>query len=859
VDLLEREGALATLDRELAAAARGSGRVVFVSGEPGIGKSSLVAQFVAGLAPATRVLFGTCDDLTTPRPLGPIVDFGGSVSAPLERALATGAAPHEIQRLLVAELELPPRPTVVVLEDVHWADHATLDAITVLGRRIGSLPALLVLTFRDGETPAGHPFHAAVGGIPAELTAFVQLAPLSRAAVEQLSGDAGDLHSLTGGNPFYVTELLSCRDVDGLPRSISTAVVGRASRLDEPSRALLELVAVVPRRIPTVLLDELMPEWADAAEEPERRHLLEVRPAYLQFRHELARNAIRSSIPAAARRRRHAEILDALLATGADPADIVHHAEAAGRTEVVADHALAAARRAAALGANREAFSQFMRARPFLGRLPVPARAAAFEELAAAAYALGRLDEAFAAIERSIGLYEELGDASGAGRCTRVLSRFHWFAGDGAPALEKALEAIAILEPLGETTELARAYSGRSQLAMLAQDVHGAVEWGNRALELASRLGDESTRLHALVNIATARTLLDPANTDALVEAFSAADAAGEWEEAVRALANLAFTLMTWIQPGPALEYADRAAVYGEEHELPNMASYARTSRAWLLLRAGEWEEAERLARREVERGVTISQVVARTILAELAVRRGDADAGELLAEVTAQTDRAGDLQRTTPVFELTVERSLTGGLPMPTERLDRLVREIRARPSLGGWAAARIAAWAAVGGPGAGLDLRETFSPAHSAMAGRDWRAAADAFRDVGWIYDRALMLSLLDDEDALAESIQIARKLGARPLTNRVSVRMRELGMSIPRGPRRTTRTNPAGLTVRQVEVLELLAAGLTNAEIGTRLFMSPRTAEHHVAAVLAKLGARTRRDAARRAAELGVAELG
>jgi DNA-binding NarL/FixJ family response regulator len=143
--------------------------------------------------------------------------------------------------------------------------------------------------------------------------------------------------------------------------------------------------------------------------------------------------------------------------------------------------------------------------------------------------------------------------------------------------------------------------------------------------------------------------------------------------------------------------------------------------------------------------------------------------------------------------------------------------------------------------------------------MAGRDWRAAADAFRDVGWIYDRALMLSLLDDEDALAESIQIARKLGARPLTNRVSVRMRELGMSIPRGPRRTTRTNPAGLTVRQVEVLELLAAGLTNAEIGTRLFMSPRTAEHHVAAVLAKLGARTRRDAARRAAELGVAELG
>ena len=87
------------------------------------------------------MLFGTCDDLSIPRPLGPIRDLVGNVSRPLASALSDGSAPHDIQSLLIEELELPPSPTVLVLEDVHWADDATLDSITVLGRRIGTLPA----------------------------------------------------------------------------------------------------------------------------------------------------------------------------------------------------------------------------------------------------------------------------------------------------------------------------------------------------------------------------------------------------------------------------------------------------------------------------------------------------------------------------------------------------------------------------------------------------------------------------------------------------------------------------------------------------------------------------------------------
>jgi DNA-binding CsgD family transcriptional regulator/tetratricopeptide (TPR) repeat protein len=852
VELLERDEALAVLAEARAAAARGTGRAVFVTGEPGIGKTSLVRRFLREMAAGARVLVGTCDDLSIPRPLGPLRDLVGSVSPALEDALVAGAAPHEVHALLLAELEISPSPTVLVLEDVHWADGATLDAIAVLGRRIGSLPALLVLTFRGGEAPAGHPLRATIGAIRADDSVVLELAPLSERAVASLAGDdADEVYAATAGNPFYVTELLTSPPGADLPPSVANAVLGRASRLDDAARRVVELVSVVPTHVRTTLLDAVMPDWAAAAEEPERRQLLEVDAAYVRFRHELARNAIRSSIPIVARRRLHGEILAALLAASADPSDIVHHAEAAGAEGVVADYALVAGRRASALDSNREAYSHYRRASAFIDRLPLPEQAAVLEELAMVAYGVGRLEDAFRAIGRAIGIYGDLGDEAAVGRCTRVLSRFHWYAGDGGRARARAVEAIAILEPLGESVELARAYSGLSQLAMLAEESETTLVWGERALELATRLGDEPTRAHALVNIGTARLELDPDESATLLEAHAIAHASGDRHEATRALGNLGFSLMCWVRPEPALRYAQQALAYAQEHEVHTIGSYIATMIAWLHLRAGDWGEAERVARAEIERGVSVSQLLARTVLTELAVRRGDPDAEEQLADLAEHAERAGELQRIAPVLELATEWALTRGTPMPIERFGWLVDEIRPRGRLGGRGAIRIAAWAVVAGIEMDFDPRT--SVPYAAMLRRDWRRAADAFGRVGWAYDRALMLSLLDDEELLVEAIEIARELGAEPLTGRLSRRMRELGFRVPQGPRDATRANPAGLTARQLEVLDLLVEGLTNAEIAGRLFVSPRTAEHHVAAVLTKLGVATRREAVRRASEL------
>jgi DNA-binding CsgD family transcriptional regulator/tetratricopeptide (TPR) repeat protein len=851
VELLERDGALAVLAAACAEAARGEGRVVVVTGEAGIGKTSLVTRFVRDVGAGARVLVGTCDDLSIPRPLGPLHDLAGSVSAPFEAALIGGAAPHEIHRLLIDELRLPPSPTVLVLEDIHWADDATLDVITVLARRIGSLPVLLLLTCRDGEAPPDHPVHAAVSATRPHESVFLALTPLSERAVASLAGDCGDdVYAATGGNPFFVAELLASTTTSDLPPSVATAVLGRASRLDDASRRLVELVSVVPNRVPASVLDAVMPDWAAAAEEPERRQLLDVDERYVRFRHELARNAVRSSVPIAGRRRLHAAILEALLAADADPADIVHHAEAAGAEDVVAEHALVAARRAAALGSNREAYSHYRRASHFVERRPVQEQAAVLEELSMVAYAVGRVDDAFPASERAIVLYRELGDEAAVGRCKRSLSRFHWYAGDGECATRSALEAVAILEPLGESVELARAYSVVSQLAMLAEDFTAALEWGERALELATRLGDDSARVHALVNIGSARIDVDSRVSAALLEASAAADSVGERHEAARALVNLAYAMQAWAQPAPALEYAQRALDYASDHEIHTLSSYSAILIAWLRLRAGEWDEAERATHRELAGHTSIPQLLAKTVLAELAVRRGDPDAGERLADITAQAERTGELQRIAPVVELSTERAMTSGASLPRQEFEEALAEIRRR-SPPGWAGLRLVAWATVLGFEGEPD--ERMAAPHAAMVRRDWLGAADAFGEVGWTYDRALMLSLLDDEEALAEALEIARGLGAAPLVGRVAGRLRELGLRVPAGPREVTRTNPAGLTARQLEVLELLVEGLTNAEIAERLVVSPRTAEHHVAAVLRKLGASSRRDAVRRAAEL------
>ncbi|MCF6735733.1 LuxR family transcriptional regulator [Blastococcus sp. KM273129] len=682
----------------------------------------------------------------------------------------------------------------------------------------------------------------------------MELPPLSRAAVVALAGeDADRVLALTGGNPFFVTELIASREGPP-PPSLAHAVLARVARLDERPRALLELVAMVPGRVRTALLDTVEPGWPEQAEQAERRQLLTSDPRHVRFCHELTRAAVRSSVPPVRRRLLHRRILQGLQEVGGEPADLVHHAEAAGVTEVVAEHALPAARQAGAMGAHREALAHLRRAVRFADRLAPAEQARSWEELAGTACVVGRGDEAVAAATRAIELHDDLGDHLGAGRCTALRSHLHWFAGEGAAAWADACSAVRRLSRAGCPAGLAQAYVAVAELAMLASRADDALHWGVRALELAWE--DAGVRSRALAVLGATRMQLDATDTGTLREAMDTALAAEEHHHVVLIHTSLAFISLQWVLPEAALAHVERGRRYAAEHEVDTMAGYLDAVRAWLLLRRGRAEEAVRLAGaaldRSAARGVAVAGLVARTVLAERAVRSGDDDADALLAELAADADRTGELKRIAPVFELQVERALTCGDPLPVRRLAEISRIVGDQPLRRGGAGARIAAWAAV--CGRHLPVDGPVPEPHAAMIQRDWVAAADAFGRAGWVHDRALLLSLSHSATALAEGLDLARGCGARPLEQRISRRMRERGITVPRGPSPSTLANPAGLTDRQLEVLALLREGLGNAGIAARLHISPRTVEHHVAGILAKLGAASRAEAIARSTRLG-----
>jgi DNA-binding CsgD family transcriptional regulator len=147
-----------------------------------------------------------------------------------------------------------------------------------------------------------------------------------------------------------------------------------------------------------------------------------------------------------------------------------------------------------------------------------------------------------------------------------------------------------------------------------------------------------------------------------------------------------------------------------------------------------------------------------------------------------------------------------------------------------------------------------EVAEPYRLILAG-DWRLAADAWGRIGMPYEQALALAQGPDE-ALREALTIADRLGAGPVAAIFRRRLRERGArGVPRGPTEATRANPSGLTVRELEVLRLLAQGCTNAQLAERLHRSPKTVDHHVGSLLEKLGVHSRAEAVAAAFRLGI----
>ncbi|TWD82174.1 DNA-binding SARP family transcriptional activator [Kribbella amoyensis] len=766
-ELVERDEELAALSTAIRSVVEERrGVVALVSGEAGAGKSALVRAFVGGLDQRIAVALGGCDDLLAPRSLGPFRDMA-AVDPQIAEALdrPEDALPG-LLRVFAA------RPSVVVVEDVHWADDATLDAIRFLARRVPGIPAALVLTFRETGTDPAHPLRQLLGTLTGPAVRRVTLPPLSVDAVRRLgatsSAQAVEIQRVTQGNPFFVTEVLAAGGT-GVPHTVRDAVLARLGTLSVPARTVVERLSVIPTRAERWLAETLASGDADLLVEAERSGMLVGGESTVAFRHELARQAIESALTAGERVQANRVVVDALLGhPEVEPSRLVHHADRCGRTDVILAQGPAAAREAARLGAHRQAaeiLDVVLRHHDLLE----PAEAAdLYTRRAYSLYLVNQYEAALDCAQSAVTAAE--GDAVLQADALIVLSRVALFARGPLFARWASARAVDLLDSGGDDarlaaalTEVARAHGNLATVGGVAEPSELAEQYAERALTIAEALQRKELEAQALCYVGDARLARGDARGEAdLRRAITLAASDSRAENRVRCYVNAAGGAHRTGRLDDAQRYVAaglRAAADGEffagQYRLRLTAAAVQACR-------GEWDQAitglRELLASPGEPGLMAA--LARSVLARLLARRGDPAAADVLAPALADPIGADDTYIAGPLAIAQVELGwLDGSLGDLTDEAQRALDLAAATGHRS------IQAELAVYLQRAGLDVpgpTDPPGPWAPTLAGR-WREAVAAWAAHGDEYEQAVVLARAPTSAARAEGHRRLAALGA------------------------------------------------------------------------------------------------
>jgi DNA-binding CsgD family transcriptional regulator/tetratricopeptide (TPR) repeat protein len=859
--LLERGTQLAALAGMLAEVrASSSGRLVAVGGEAGVGKTALLRCFCRAEVRAGHALWGACAPLRTPRPLGPLVAVADGIGGEFEQVVTAAGRPHEVVGALLRELRRRAL-TVLVLEDLQWADEATIDVLALLSARIATAPALVLVSYRDDELDRTHQLRVVLGEM-VRAPGRIRVEPLSRTAVAELAGphhvDVEELYARTGGNPFFVTEVLAT-ERQTVPETVRDAVLARAARLSDGARGLLDAVSVIPGGCELGLLAQLAGNLLENLGECVASGILSAVDGRVAFRHELARLAVEESVPPDRKRILHQSALSVLAVrrSDVDAAVLAHHAELAGDAEAVLRWAPRAAELAAASGAHREAAAQYARALRHASGVPPAERAILLEQRAEECYLTAELDDAVDAQRAAVELRRELGDRRGEGNALRALSRLLFFAGRTAEGEPIALEAVDLLERGPPTRELAMACCNVSQRRMVVQEREAAIEWGTRALELAERLDDTEVQVYALTNIGmTQSDAGSDEGKEKLARALALARSSGLDEHAGRVFNALVMWPIRFRRFDEIGTYLEDGLAFCEDRGLDTWRLYLLACRAALALMRGEWDagaETSEVVLRN-PRSAHVARVWALTVRGLVRARRGDPEASTPLAQAHQHAEPTGELAQLAMETAARAELAWLAGDNDAVKRITEPALALALERKVV-WTVGELAYWRWQAGVHDDLPAGLVAEPYRLSIAG-EWAEAARLWKRIGCPYEAALALGGADQEPPLRQALEELRELGASPAAAIMARRLRALGArGVPRGPRPSTRENPAGLTARELDVLVLLAEGLRNSQIADRLIVSRKTVDHHVSAILRKLDAATRGQAAATAIRLGL----
>ena len=859
--LIERERQLSELEDLLRDVVSGQGRLALISGEAGAGKSALIRAFASTADRNIRQLVGVCDPIDTPRPFGPLFDIARATGGPLHEHLCEGS---NLSAIYVAAFDVfaRPDPTIVVVEDVHWADQATLDFLTFLGRRLSPVPVLVLVSYRDDELTLEHPLRQLIGNLSTSpSTHRLSVGPLSPGAVvslaEHIDMDPGRLYELTGGNAFLVSEVIAAGGA--LSDSARDLLLGRIARISPQALSLLEHMAVhigrfrrscVPPELsdPDALLTECL-----------ARGIVTIDGDWFAFRHELTRQAILDTIPPPRKTQLHRAILETegVCDDSYQLTCLVQHAEGAGDAAAVEKFGLQAAALSAQVGAHREAAAHYDRVLRWATDLSALERGRILELAAQSQFLAGAFPAQIELQEEALALYREIGARSAQSNALQTLSRYLWFAGSNGEAVAASEAAITAARQLPPGPELASALAARTRLYMVSGAFQEAIDLGRQVLELCEKIeSSPGTIAHALIDIGGSRLHLgDPAGLADMHRGLQIATAHSLEDQTSRALNNLAHYHFTEFDLQEAAAHIERHREVLAGREMEGISAKYLAQLGELEFDRGNWEAAERAVESILDRPSLpgVYQFMSNWTLARVAARRGDRNDWATIDRATELVPSSADLQFIAAVRLVRIETLWIGG---DVECARQELRDLRESVELRGDTRHRgtVNYWSwKCGDPP--LVSQTRLTPFDLQIAG-EWRLAAEAWDALGFPFEAALARSEACDEAALLQALSAFNAIKAKPAAAHVQRRLRELGaMSVPRGPQMRTLANPAHLTGREVEVLSLVSLGQRNVDIASQLFISPKTVERHLSSIFLKLNVDNRAAAVSEAARLGI----
>jgi DNA-binding NarL/FixJ family response regulator len=864
-------------------------------------RDGVVAEAL-GAAPAAAVLLPAALRPATPRDASP--DAGELYDAVLE--LVGRLAAEQPLLLAFEDLHWADRSTLELLS--FLVRNLAGERVVIIGT---ARSEDLVLDAPAGRTVTELARVAATTRLDLSGLDRAELRELAAASGVALDGAGVDaLHARTGGNPFFALELLDAgvATAGPLPPSVTDTIELRLGTLPDETLRAIRAAAVVGSVVDAELVAGVLAIDPETVESALRDSLavgvLVPEPATgdVAFRHALVREVAYAGLLASERRRLHEAVAGALEARpDTDAALLAHHFHAANRPADALRTSIAAARAAAGEYGSADALGHYTRAVELWNvvtpseRPLDPSLTDLLRESMLCALNVGAVQEGAALGTRLLDELEPGRDPERWALDAARQAELCWELGDAAQATALLDRADRVLEARSDTVAHVRVLERRAFQAIVSGRREEGRELANEALAVARRADDEEAVLVALNRVALAATALGDKDGQTLLrEAFEAAWAARLPHEVTRAGINMLLLLHTGCRLDDAIEAGARVLDAATDLAVgPSNQAALRALHARALVDVGEWEQADDLlsglhlpnaARLRTYVAIAIAELatakgdheLARRTLAEgrfeliavLALRRAGIEAELALADGAPNVARSV-VDEHLPLAELILDGSharLTAfalaAVPAG-ERIvaDRYLQDAQRRAevvaSIPAAAPADVAAWLA------------TVEARHAAVVGApavaQWIEAVERFGAAGLVVRRAwaqvqlaaaIVESGGDRSDAaelVAEAHALAVRLGAEPIRRDAESLVRRARLDVP-GVARVPEGD-LGLTEREAEVLRLVAAGRTNREIASELFISAKTASVHVSNILRKVGASTRGEAAAIAHDRGI----